>query len=141
VAAVDYDHFVTEPDGSKLPQSSAVASIQRMLTDLDVAPGQRILEIGTGSGYTTALLSRLVGAAGSVHSVEVIADLVPRAQERLTRAGVANATVTCGDGYAGCAVGGRYDRVITWATPHLIPTPWTEQIGDDAVVVAPVKIA
>ncbi|GAB4086603.1 hypothetical protein GCM10028784_32330 [Myceligenerans cantabricum] len=141
VAAVDYDHFVTEPDGSKLPQSSAVASIERMLTDLDVAPGQRVLEIGTGSGYTTALLSRLVGAAGSVHSVEVFADLVPRAQERLARAGVTNATVTCGDGYAGHAPGAPYDRVIAWATPHLIPAPWTEQIADDAVIVAPVKIA
>lgn len=141
VAAVDYDHFVTEPDGSKLPQSSAVASIERMLTDLDVVPGQRVLEIGTGSGYTTALLSHLVGTAGSVHSVEVFADLVPRAQERLARAGVTNATVTHGDGYTGHPGGAPYDRIVAWATPHLIPAPWTDQIAHDAVIVAPVKIA
>ena len=64
VAAVDYAHFVIEPDGSTLPQSSSVMSIQQMLEDLDVRPGQRVLEIGTGSGYTTGLLANLAGTDG-----------------------------------------------------------------------------
>lgn len=58
VAAVDYDHFVTEPDGSTLPQSSSISSIQQMLQAFDVRPGHRVLEIGTGSGYTTGLRDR-----------------------------------------------------------------------------------
>jgi protein-L-isoaspartate(D-aspartate) O-methyltransferase len=141
VAAVDYDHFVTEPDGSTLPQSSSVTSIQQMLEDLDVRPGHRVLEIGTGSGYTTGLLANLAGADGLVRSVEVFADLVPRAQARLAAAGVTTATVTNGDGYAGDPAGAPYDRVVAWATPHVIPSAWIDQIGQDAVVVAPVKVA
>lgn len=141
VAAVDYDHFVTEPDGSTLPQSSSVTSIQQMLEDLDARPGDRVLEIGTGSGYTTGLLANLVGTDGSVRSVEVFADLVPRAQARLESAGVTTATVTNGDGYAGDPIGAPYDRVIAWATPHVIPSTWIDQIAQDAVIVAPVKIA
>lgn len=77
VAAVDYDHFVTEPDGSTLPQSSSISSIQQMLEALDVRPRHHVLEIGTGSGYTTGLLANLVGTDGLVRSVEVFADLVP----------------------------------------------------------------
>jgi protein-L-isoaspartate(D-aspartate) O-methyltransferase len=141
VAAVDYDHFVTEPDGSTLPQSSSVASIQQMLEDLDVRPGHRVLEIGTGSGYTTGLLANLVGSDGLVRSVEVFADLVPRAQARLEEAGVTTATVTKGDGYAGDPAGAPYDRVVAWATPHVIPSTWIDQTAPDAVIVAPVKIA
>ncbi|WP_275002399.1 protein-L-isoaspartate O-methyltransferase family protein [Promicromonospora iranensis] len=141
VAAVDYDHFVTEPDGSTLPQSSSVTSIQQMLEDLEVRPGHRVLEIGTGSGYTTGLLANLAGADGLVRSVEVFADLVPRAQARLAAAGVTTATVTNGDGYAGDPAGAPYDRVVAWATPHVIPSAWIDQIGQDAAVVAPVKVA
>ena len=141
VAAVDYDHFVTEPDGSTLPQSSSVASIQRMLEDLDVRPGHRVLEIGTGSGYTSALLANLVGPSGRVRSVEVFADLVPRAQARLEAAGVTTVTVSNGDGYAGDPGGAPYDRVVAWATPHVIPSAWIDQIARDAVIVAPVKVA
>ncbi|WP_454854953.1 protein-L-isoaspartate O-methyltransferase family protein [Promicromonospora soli] len=141
VAAVDYDHFVTEPDGSTLPQSSSVASIQQMLEDLDVQPGHRVLEIGTGSGYTTGLLANLAGTDGLVRSVEVFADLVPRAQARLEAAGVTTATVTKGDGYAGDSAGAPYDRVVAWATPHLIPSTWIDQIAQGAVIVAPVKVA
>ncbi|MFD2796505.1 protein-L-isoaspartate O-methyltransferase [Promicromonospora vindobonensis] len=141
VAAVDYDHFVIEPDGSTLPQSSSVTSIQQMLEDLDVRPGHRVLEIGTGSGYTTALRANLAGSDGLVRSVEVFADLVPRAQVRLEAAGVTTATVTNGDGYAGDPAGAPYDRLVAWATPHVIPSAWIDQIGEDAVIVAPVKVA
>ncbi|MFD6142070.1 protein-L-isoaspartate O-methyltransferase [Promicromonospora sp. NPDC060271] len=141
VAAVDYDHFVTEPDGSALPQSSSVTSIQQMLEDLDVRPGHRVLEIGTGSGYTTGLLANLAGPDGLVRSVEVLADLIPRAQARLQTAGVTTATVTNGDGYAGDPAGAPYDRVVAWATPHVIPSTWIDQIAQDAVIVAPVKVA
>ena len=145
VAAVDYDHFVIEPDGTRLAQSSSIASIQQMLHDLDVRPGDRVLEIGTGSGYTTALLAHLVGAGvgagGTVRSVEVFADLVPRARARLTAAGVTGVTVTEGDGYAGDPAGAPYDRVVAWAAPHVVPSAWIDQIIESAVIVAPVKVA
>ncbi|GAB3165186.1 hypothetical protein GCM10027059_22510 [Myceligenerans halotolerans] len=141
LATVDYDHFVTQPDGSKLPQSSSITAIREMLEDLDVRPGDRVLEIGTGSGFTTGLLATLAGETGTVHSVEVLEDLVPRARDRLATAGITNAVVDSGDGYTGDPAHGPYDRVIAWATPHVIPAAWVDQLTTDAVVVAPVKIA
>ena len=51
------------------------------------------------------------------------------------------ATVTNGDGYAGDPTGTPYDRLVAWATPHVIPSAWIDQIGEDAVIVAPVKVA
>lgn len=63
VDLIDYDSYVREPDGSMLPQSSAPNSILRILRLLELQPGMRVLEVGTGSGYTGALLARIVGWA------------------------------------------------------------------------------
>lgn len=141
VEETSYAYFVTEPDGSKLPQSSAIAAVSETLTLLDIRPGQHVLEIGTGSGYTAALLSRLVGAGGHVHSVEVDPDLVDRARARLAEARITNFTVTHADGYAGDPDGAPYDRIAAWSTPHLVPAPWIDQATPDAVIVTPVKVA
>jgi protein-L-isoaspartate(D-aspartate) O-methyltransferase len=141
VEETSYAYFVTEPDGSKLPQSSAIAAVSETLTLLDVRPGQHVLEIGTGSGYTAALLSRLVGPQGHVHSVEVDPDLVHRARARLVEARITNVTVTHADGYAGDPDGAPYDRIAAWSTPHLVPAPWIDQATPDAVIVTPVKVA
>lgn len=74
---IDYDSYVREPDGSMLPQSSARSSILHMLRLLEVEPGMRVLEVGTGSGYTSALLGRIVGDHGTVTSLDVAHILWP----------------------------------------------------------------
>jgi protein-L-isoaspartate(D-aspartate) O-methyltransferase len=65
------DRYLRTADGRQLPQTSTPELIATMLRLLDVQPGQRVLEVGTGSGYSTALLAHLVGAGGQVISLDV----------------------------------------------------------------------
>lgn len=69
-AALDYESYVLQPDGSFLTQSTAREIIVHMSRMLELQPGLRVLEIGTGSGYTSALLGRIVGDQGSVVSLD-----------------------------------------------------------------------
>lgn len=139
--AIDYDHYVVEPDGSDLPQSSNERVIKRMTEMLNVEAGQRVLEIGTGSGYTAALLAHLVAPNGTVTSVDVDPRLVDRARERHAAAGTQGVEFHAADGYQGWPANAPYDRIVGWACPHLIPDAWLKQAAADAVVVTPVKIA
>ncbi|MGH3854240.1 MAG: protein-L-isoaspartate O-methyltransferase family protein [Pseudonocardiaceae bacterium] len=107
--------------------------------------------VGTGSGYTSALLGRIVGERGSVVSLDVDAHLTERARTKHARTkharikhaqgNVGNVAVHTADGYAGWAAGAPYDRVIGWAAPHLLPGAWVEQAADRAVIVTPVTVA
>jgi len=138
---IDYDGYVREPDGSMLPQSSAPNSILRILRLLELQPGMRVLEVGTGSGYTGALLARMVGPQGSVTSLDIDPRLVARAERKHFGYGLRNVTVHTADGFVGWAAGGPYDRIVGWATPHLLPRRWVEQARDQAVIVTPIKVA
>ncbi|MGB8996365.1 MAG: methyltransferase domain-containing protein [Pseudonocardiaceae bacterium] len=138
---IDYDSYVLEPDGSMLPQSSARSIILRMLRLLEVAPGMRVLEVGAGSGYTGALLGRIVGEHGAVISLDVAAGLVTRAARKHSEHGVRNVEVHTADGFGGWDAGAAYDRIIGWTTPHVLPRSWIEQVRDRAVIVTPVKVA
>ncbi|MFC0863697.1 protein-L-isoaspartate O-methyltransferase [Sphaerimonospora cavernae] len=141
LAAVDEGAYTTGPDGARLPQTSSPTVIATMLDLLDVTPGARVLEIGTGSGYSTALLSHLVGDAGHVTTVEVVPELVTRAEELLHNHGRRNVEPICGDGAKGAP--GRadeFDRVIAWATSARIPDEWVVQATPQAVIVTPVNL-
>ncbi|MEV0593090.1 protein-L-isoaspartate O-methyltransferase family protein [Nonomuraea cavernae] len=138
-------HHVTEirytlqGDGSKLPQTSAPEIIATMLDLLQVAPGHRILEIGTGSGYSTALLSHLVGDTGHVTSIDIDPDLTRRAAQRLRADGRANITLLSGDGVISVA-GHPVDRIIAWASLERIPHMWARQTVPGAIMVTPVQV-
>ena len=83
-----------------------------MLQLLDVLPGQRVLEIGTGSGYNAGLLTKLAGTVVTVERHEKLAEL---ARENLKLAGLENVVVIAGDGKKGCAKLAPYDRIIVTA--------------------------
>lgn len=138
---IDYDSYVREPDGPVLSQSSAPNSILSMLRLLELQPGMRVLEVGTGSGYTGALLARIVGQRGSVTSLDIDPSLVARAERKHFGYGLRNVAVHTADGVVGWAAGGPYDRIVGWATPHLLPRRWVEQARDQAVIVTPIKVA
>ncbi len=140
-AAVSENAYVLEPDGRPLPQSSNPAIIAAMLRLLDVRPGARVLEIGTGSGFSTALLSQLVGWAGTVVSLDVDPAVAARAARRLSEQGVTNATILAADGTAGHAPAAPFDRIIAWATADALPLAWVEQAATDCLIVAPVLLA
>lgn len=93
----------SDANGVPISSSSQPAIMARMLEQLDVRPGHRVLEVGTGSGYNAALLAHLVGETGAVVSVDIDVDLVEDACARLTECGLSTVTVGCGDGSLGWA--------------------------------------
>ena len=133
--------YVLQPDGHPLPQTSNPAIIAAMLRLLDVAPGSRVLEIGTGSGYSTALLSHLVGTPGGVISLEVDSDVAERARLLLAEQSVSNATVAVANGQNGYPPAAPFDRIVAWASAGGLPQAWVSQVKVGGLVVAPVQLA
>ncbi|WP_433268220.1 protein-L-isoaspartate O-methyltransferase family protein [Actinosynnema sp. CS-041913] len=140
-ATVDYDAWVKTEDGRTVPQSTADSRIRDMLAMLDLRPGARVLEIGTGSGYSGALLSRIVGETGRVVSIDIDPLLVARAARLHTDAGHGNVEVYASDGFEGWNTGAPFDRIVGWTTPHVLPAAWVDQTALGGIIVTPVKIA
>lgn len=115
--------------------STAPWLMRRMLDLLQVEPGQKVLEIGTGTGYNAALLA---AAGAEVVSVEIDAGLAEHARAALAATGLAEqVTVITGDGEAGWPAGGPYERVIATAAGHTIPYDWIQQATEGARIVTP----
>ena len=118
--------------GQTISQPSLVA----FMTDkLDLKPADRVLEIGTGSGYQAAILSQLVG---HVYTIEIIEPLALRAMTDLKRLGYDNVTVRIGDGYKGWPEFAPFDAVIVTCAPDHIPEPLIEQLRDGGRMIIPV---
>ena len=111
--------------------SSAPPIVARMLDALDVSPGHRVLEIGTGTGWNAALLAHL---GAEVVSVEVNPGIAERARERLRGHRV---EVVAGDGAAGHQPGAPYDRVVATASVTGVPYAWVEQTRPGGILVVP----
>ncbi|GAA3082143.1 methyltransferase, FxLD system [Streptosporangium carneum] len=136
------DAIVTKRDAHGVPisSSSQPAMMALMLDQLGVEPGQRVLEIGAGTGYNAALLAHLVGPRGRVVSVDIDADLVRRAREHLAEAGHPEVEVVCGDGAEGFAPAAPYDRVIATVGVWDLAPAWLDQLGPGGRVVAPLDL-
>jgi protein-L-isoaspartate(D-aspartate) O-methyltransferase len=109
--------------------------VARMLELAEIGPDHRVLEVGTGSGYQTALLSRL---AREVCSVERLHDLLEAARERLSACGATNVRLREGDGTLGWREFAPYDTVVVAAAAPRVPEALKEQLGDRGVIVIPV---
>ena len=127
-------------DGRPLSSSSQPAIMAIMLAQLQIGPGQRVLEIGTGTGYNAALLTRLVGANGAVVTVDIDENLAAAARERLNAAGYSSVTVAAGDGAAGRPDGAPYDRIILTASARDLSPAWSSQLGDDGRLLLPLSL-
>src|SRR2546429_2303959 len=97
--------------------------------------GARVLEIGTGSGYQTAILTHL---GARVHTIERLPDLLVEAEERFRRLGLRNIETRLGDGAGGWLERAPFDRIIVTAAAPGIPTPLIEQLGAGGRLVIPV---
>jgi protein-L-isoaspartate(D-aspartate) O-methyltransferase len=126
--------------GLPISSSSQPAIMARMLEQLDVQPGQRVLEIGTGTGYNAALLAHLVGDAGAVVSIDIDADLVADARERLAACGASWVTVVCGDGSDGWPEHAPYDRIISTVGAWDIAPAWMAQLAPHGRLVVPLDL-
>ena len=111
--------------------------VSRMTEWLDVREGQKILEIGTGSGWQTAILSYLVGR-GTVYSVEIHPELEKFARNNLAKLGIDNVHLILGDGSLGYPTASPYDRIIITAACTKIPLPLFEQLAENGLIIAPV---
>ena len=106
-----------------------------MTEKLDPKPTDRVLEIGTGSGYQAAVLAELVD---QVYTVEIVEPLARRAEANLKRLGYTNVTVKAGDGYKGWPEAAPFDAVIVTCAPDHVPRPLVDQLKEGGRMIIPV---
>jgi protein-L-isoaspartate(D-aspartate) O-methyltransferase len=122
--------LVTQINEHGLPSSStsqpSVMAVQ--LEALALAPGQRVLEIGVGTGYNAALLGKLVGDNGHIISIDIDEKLVAQAKQHLEQANAQNVLALPGDGFSGNTHYASYDRILTTCSIRSVPLAWFEQL-------------
>jgi protein-L-isoaspartate(D-aspartate) O-methyltransferase len=129
-----------DPEGKWISSSSQPAIMAIMLEQLDLKPGQRVLEIGTGPGYNAALMAHVVGETGQVITVEIEEDLAQSARERLVKAGFGQVQVLCADGGYGVPGEAPFDRIIlTAGAPDIMPA-WWNQLKPEGRLVLPLQL-
>ena len=106
-----------------------------MTEQLRLQSNDRVLEVGTGSGYQTAVLAELVK---NVYTIEIIEPLAKEASARLARLGYSNAHVKTGDGFQGWPEVAPFDAIIVTCAPDKIPPPLTQQLKDGGRMIVPV---
>jgi protein-L-isoaspartate(D-aspartate) O-methyltransferase len=126
------DHALPIAANQTISQPFIVA---RMTELLELDERSRVLEIGAGSGYQTAVLARL---AGQVYAIERIAELARAAQSRISRLGIYNATIKCFDGTLGWSANAPYEAVLVAAGGPEVPEPLMSQLQPGGRLVIPV---
>jgi protein-L-isoaspartate(D-aspartate) O-methyltransferase len=125
------DHALPIACGQTISQPYVVAY---MTEQLDALPNHRVLEVGTGSGYQAAVLSRLVR---EVVSIERYRTLAEAARARLQTLGYRNVEIVVGDGFAGVPERAPYDRIIVTAAAEQVPEALVEQLTEGGVMLLP----
>jgi protein-L-isoaspartate(D-aspartate) O-methyltransferase len=111
--------------------------VSRMTEWLDIKEGQKILEVGSGSGWQTAILACLVGC-GKIYSIERHLELAEFAKKNLNKLGIPNVKIILGDGSLGFPEESPFDRIIITAACKKIPDSLLEQLSIDGLLIAPV---
>jgi protein-L-isoaspartate(D-aspartate) O-methyltransferase len=144
--AVPRDQFVASADRAQAWRDTALAIdcgqtisqpfvVAYMTEQLQLAPGHRVLEIGTGSGYQAAILSKLVRDVLSIERYRTLAD---SARARLERLDLHNVEIMLGDGFHVPANVGSFDRIIVTAAMEEVPQALLERLEHDGLLIAPV---
>jgi protein-L-isoaspartate(D-aspartate) O-methyltransferase len=130
------DAYLDRPRPIGWGQTISQPAVVGLMTQALLLTGEeRVLEIGTGSGYQAAVLSRL---SREVFSIEILAPLGDRARQRLAAMGYANVTVRIGDGYQGWPEHAPFDRILLTAAPPSVPPALVAQLAEGGILVAPV---
>lgn len=126
------DHPLPIGQGQTISQPYIVGLMSELL---EVKPGEKVLEIGTGSGYQAAVLAAM---GCEVYTIEIRASLAAQAEARLKELGYSNVHVRAGDGYAGWEEAGPFRGIIVTAAPERIPEPLLAQLAVGGKLVIPV---
>ena len=126
------DHPVPIGNNQTISQPYIVALMTELL---ELPPHARVLEIGTGSGYQSAVLGEI---AAEVYSIEILPDLARAAADKLKELGYANVEVRTGDGYRGWPEHAPFDGIVVTAAPERIPQPLIDQLAVGGRMVIPV---
>ena len=134
--------IVTKRDehGRPISSSSQPTIMAIMLDQLAATRGQRVLEIGAGTGFNAALLAHVVGERGRVTSVDLDADTVERARDNLDAAGCPNVVLVTGDGSLGHAANAPYDRIIATVGVWDLAPAWRDQLAPGGRLVVPLDL-
>jgi protein-L-isoaspartate(D-aspartate) O-methyltransferase len=119
--------------GQTISQPYIVAWMTELL---ELQPGEKVLEIGTGSGYQAAILAEL--GFVDVYSIEIVPELAENAATRLQDLGYTNVHVKQGDGYFGWPEYAPFDAIIVTAAPDHLPAPLAEQLAEGGRIVIPI---
>lgn len=125
------DHPLPIGEGQTISQPYIVAF---MTAALSLRGGEKVLEIGTGSGYQSAVLAQV---AAQVFTIEIVEPLAREAAERLARLGYANVTARAGDGYQGWPSEAPFDAIIVTAAAPRVPEPLRQQLRDGGRLILP----
>lgn len=132
---VDEDRPLDIGYGQTTSQPSLIAWT---IDQLHLSPTARVLEVGTGCGYQTALLAQL---CAEVYSIDIVEPLVKRAAKTLTQLGYTNVHVRCSDGYQGWPEAGPFDAIVVSAGASAVPAPLLQQLAPGGRLIIPVGIA
>ena len=117
---------------------SQPSTVVAMTEALEVKEGDKVLEIGTGSGWQAAILSELVGEKGFIYTIEIIEELAEFAKSNLKKLGMKNVEVFVKDGSEGLKEKAPFDKIIVTAACPDVPKPLLEQLKDGGIMVIPV---
>ena len=133
--------FIEEPNGESLISSASMPSIVAyMLELLQLSPGQRVLEIGAGTGYNAALMNYIVGETGQIVTIDNVEYLATLARQNLRSADSGKVEVILGDGSFGYSKLAPYDRIILSVGTWDILPAWYEQLDCQGKIVLPLSI-
>ncbi|GEL16833.1 methyltransferase domain-containing protein [Pseudonocardia asaccharolytica] len=127
-------------DGVAISSASQPSMMAIMLEQLGLRPGQRVLEIGAGTGYNAALMTHIVGPSGAVISIDIDGELIAQAEDNLRAAGVAGIELVAGDGALGHPDGAPYDRIILTVGSWDVRPEWVEQLAPGGRLVLPLAV-
>ncbi|MFF4260247.1 methyltransferase, FxLD system [Streptomyces sp. NPDC001663] len=133
-------HIKYDTDGTSISCASQPGVVALMLGQLEAQPGERILELGAGTGYNAGLLAHLVGENGHVTTLDVDDDLVEGARTHLAAAGITNVEAVTRDGALGYAQAAPYDRIIATVGAHGVPHAWLQQLAPGGRLLVPQRL-